>query len=380
MERRSRVGRPPQDQNDKPRRRFEVEDLASFLWPTKTWISLRRLPAALGGTWLDDAPNRSRSSLTDPIRVELALLIPTAQIDRLGSGQNYNRGVTDDLNESKVLPHLGMSVPTARMNDSAENDSAKRALRDEIKRRVQWLSNDCSTYWRVRLEQSEWYAQNVSSGGRPEGLGGGNFVMAVALFSGMNFLAKAHRHLTKPGVFVSEKDREAVEDARSVVETRIPELKPVLKGERTRWALPQINACNEEAAFSALVKATLCDGVDIGIPLSEAGTIWKHYRNKLAHMGQPEQRVRVEVWAAEKPVANPREVIQGNPSFREEGGRWTCNVDRLSLDVVRIAEWLCTKVDLSDDAGRVRAALHWVFEDSDVLSPGLDIETERLRD
>jgi hypothetical protein len=182
--------------------------------------------------------------------------------------------------------------------------------------------------------------------------------MALALFSALNFLSKLHRHLTKPEAFVTDRDRNEVSKALSIILEALPQLKEVLKNDKTRWSPQPNGSCNEEAAFSALIKALLHDGIDIGLQVNEAGTVWKQFRNKLAHMAQPEGWV--EVYGSDRALTNPRATIENMPSFRKADGHWVCNADRLSVDVQRVADWLCERVDACCEHARVTTALTWL--------------------
>lgn len=207
----------------------------------------------------------------------------------------------------------------------------RNLVKAEIKRRVQLLTNDCSTFWRVRLEMTDWYNQNASD----HGLGGGNFMMALAMLSACNFLAKAHSLLLKPDAFVRDADRAAVKSAREIVKARIPELKPLLKSSKTDWRSQPKGSCNETEAFGRLIQALHGGGIDLGLPSEHAKSVWDHFRNKLAHMGHPKGIVEVAVADQGKPLQNAKMAIgSGPPAFGIKDGHWVCNADRFSIGVV----------------------------------------------
>ena len=261
---------------------------------------------------------------------------------------------------------LRRSVPSASPSQSEILAHESKSVRTEIMRRVQWLSHDCSTVWRIRLEQTEWYEQNKSTEIHPSGLGGGNFMMAHTMLSALNFLSKAHRHLTKPEAFVTDANRTAVEDAKKKIKAQVPELKALFKDDATNWIASPKGSCNETSAFRGLVRSLAESGIEIGIPVSEAETVWKQFRNNLAHMAQPEGWV--EVCGAPHALTDARKAIEKFPSFSKRHGHWVCNADRLSLDVITVAEWLCKKVEICDEPARIKALLTWMFDGTDIFS------------
>ena len=88
-----------------------------------------------------------------------------------------------------------------------EIEKTKARLTSELQIRVHMIVKDCETFGRVRLDQHEWYDGSISSG---HSLGGGNFVMAHALFALLNLLAKTYRFLVAPEEFATEESRELV--------------------------------------------------------------------------------------------------------------------------------------------------------------------------
>jgi hypothetical protein len=190
--------------------------------------------------------------------------------------------------------------------------------------------------------------------------------MALAMLSACNFLAKAHSFLAKPDAFVTAGDRARVKGAKATVKQHCPELKSLFKSGSTDWKLPKVWSCNETEAFGRLIEALHRDGIDLGLPPSEAEAVWDRFRNKLAHMAHPQGVVEVSAANEGKPLKDPRGVIQrGVPAFRLRDGRWVCNADRLSLDVLEIADWLCKELDRCDEQ-RIRGLAEWMREDTDL--------------
>lgn len=263
--------------------------------------------------------------------------------------------------------HGTASVPPGK-DDASSTPNSHGDLEAEIRRRVQWLSNDCSTFWRVRLEQTEWYNKNTSTDSQPSGLGGGNFVMALAMLSACNFLAKAHSFLVKPEAFVTEDDREKVKSAKATIKNEIPEMKPLFKSSKTNWIPPKSGSCNETEAFERLIEALHGDGIDLGLATEQARDVWERFRNKLAHMAHPEGIVEVSTANESKPLEDAKGAIERSVlPFRMKDGRWVCNADRLSLDLVAVAEWLCKKIDECAEEDRITRLADWMFEDTDFV-------------
>ena len=161
------------------------------------------------------------------------------------------------------------SVPQAKDGDSS---NIRNQIKTEIRRRVQWLSNDCSTFWRVRLEKTEWYDDNKTDDNKTSdnGLGAGNLVMALAMLSACNFLAKAYSLLVKPDAFVTEEDTAKVKGAVSKVIEAFPDFKHLLTNSKTGWRPQPKGSCNETDAFVRLIQALHNDDINLGLPSDQA--------------------------------------------------------------------------------------------------------------
>lgn len=242
----------------------------------------------------------------------------------------------------------------------AMDDQAKLKLQAEVRQRVRFLANDCRTLFCVRQEQTEWYRLNQPTSPDQLALGGGNFLMVLGLFSALNFLAKVHRLLTKPDVFVTPDDRKKVKEAVRQVKDKIPELRAVVVGITTRWAAQPVRSCNEKDAFEELVRAAKEASINIGLPPTEADLAWDYFRNQLSHMAAP--KGWVEVCETGKKCVEAEALVKKQiPSFRKKNGAWICNVDRLSLDVIDLAEWLCKEIDNCGGPERIKNALQWAL-------------------
>ncbi len=248
-------------------------------------------------------------------------------------------------------------------------DPAKERIKTELRLRIRFLSNDCRTLWRVRLERSIWYENNHADQSRPIGLGGGNFVMALAMLSACNLLAKGHVWLKKSEMFVTRADVDAVIAAVAEAKQN-PNLAAVLGNNKTRWGEPFLGSCNESSAFAMLVKALRKDGIDLGVPNGDASKVWKDFRNRLAHMAHVSGTATVYTTGRPqfKPKAAEAWIKNGPKAFVKENGRWICMVDRLSLDILDICEWLCRKLDACTELKHVRSFERWLFDEKQAIS------------
>lgn len=240
------------------------------------------------------------------------------------------------------------------MNAVEQSVQLRRDLKAEVRRRAEWIANDCSTYWRLRLEQPE----NLKSLAA-KGIGGGNFVMALALFSVFNVLSKCYAFLVSPDVFVTEEDGKQVKEAVRELRTD-PKYAALLKNPKTNWRPQPNGSCNETDAFRVLVKDLLADQVDLGLPVESSGRIWKGFRNQLAHMAHPDGIVQVCRTEHPSPDAK-RTILSSIPkAFLQVGDRWLCNADRLSIDILDVADWLGNRIDQCVYEERLVAMKVWL--------------------
>jgi hypothetical protein len=194
--------------------------------------------------------------------------------------------------------------------------------------------------------------------------------MALAMLSACNFLAKAHLFLVKPEAFVTADDHAKVKAARTTVKQQCPALKSLFESSKTDWVPPKSGSCNETEAFGRLIDALNRDGIDLGLPTAEAENVWGRFRNKLAHMAHPQGVVEVIAANEGKPPNDLVNAIRKTaPAFRMKDERWVCNADRLSLDVLVIADWLCKQVDGCTEQDRIARLAEWMFEGTDLTQP-----------
>jgi hypothetical protein len=244
-----------------------------------------------------------------------------------------------------------------RFNLDGRLRAMKEKLKFELEWRVRYVVIDCLTFIRVRRDLADWY--------RVAGVGGGNFMMAQSLFSALNFLAKVYvrlRHRDK--YFSTEEKTNAVKSAvRSLKslekQSALKELFPDLdfrvlldKAALTQWKRPRPGDCADETKVFEMFVEAMDGSVDLGFLASDAGEVWRQFRNALAHMAAP------------KSMVESGGLTDEIRSFRRSslGGEWICNVDRLTVDVQSVASWLCEKIDQETDEARITDTLDWLLD------------------
>jgi hypothetical protein len=225
---------------------------------------------------------------------------------------------------------------------------AKGRLQEETKMRVEYLVDDCRTFFKVRHDHGDWL-----HGEHDKALGAGNFLTALGLFAALNFAAKVHLHLIDPKAFTTEADNLMVKEA--IVKARkLEELKPAAQ----KLIAPFVGGCNEEQAFQDMVRAMKSE-IDLGLTGEEPKDIWKRYRNALTHMSWPTGMVLVQ--KSEKSSAEAERISKSGPTaFWKQAGQWALSVDRLLLDMDAILEWLCRQIEQCEHDERIDAALKWI--------------------
>jgi len=202
----------------------------------------------------------------------------------------------------------------------SENPSSinrvKTYLANQLTERVRMIVGDCETFSHVRIEKHEWFDELH--------LGGGNFIMTLALFALMNVLAQMYRF------FKTGKLREI----------------------------------NETVAFGQLVEG-LGNLVNLGCSTKKEGEeIWRDFRNKLAHMASPSPYSMVGVWGHIQELQTYeswKEKILERPVFiRYPTGIWQCDADRLTFCVPQIAELIHNEIAKCEDEALLRAMVKWI--------------------
>jgi hypothetical protein len=253
-----------------------------------------------------------------------------------------------------------------------KTENLKSRLVSELAFRVRMIVSDCETFGRVRVDLHEWY-DGAS-------IGGGNFVMVLALFSLLNLLSKTFRFLVAPEEFVSEASRELVAQSIKHIEIAANDetvkatehgknltqvVKIARKDKHASWKKPRIGDCNEKSAFGQLTMSVKAH-VDLGCSThQEAEENWQQFRNELAHMALPDGVTAAWVYVPEFPTYEScKEVTKAKrPFYRNRNKKWQCDVDRLTQCVPEIAEWVYSEIVKCEDEIRLRDILTWMTGD-----------------
>jgi len=237
--------------------------------------------------------------------------------------------------------------------------TAKEVLAREVWQRAEWIRNDCHTFFRTRHDKLGTFVEPGKTSTEP--MGGGNFLMLTGQMNLLGFLAKVYLHLADPNSFTTESDiddaRKAKDELLQLIPVAKTELKKALK---ESWKTPRIGECNEEVAFAKLI-AGMTGVVNLGLGKKEAAEVWKLFRNNLTHMACPGGRV--VAYLLPLPSALAEYAVTGvDPPFRFDPQKavWSCYVDRLNLDIVRIADWLGGEIHQCRHDDRILAAIRWM--------------------
>jgi len=166
----------------------------------------------------------------------------------------------------------------------------RERLVGEVRKRAQWMANDCYTLFRVRHDGLGNYGSR--RGASELEMGGGNFLMMTALMNVLGLLAKVHLRLTAPDDFSTDEHRKIVKESRALVADRLQELKTTVTTGWTEWRVPRAGDCNEERAFKKLIGA-ISPTIELGVPEDKAIEVWRKFRNYLTHMAWPDGSVAV---------------------------------------------------------------------------------------
>jgi len=180
--------------------------------------------------------------------------------------------------------------------------------------------------------------------------------MLMGQMNVIGLLAKVYLHLAQPEEFATEVDVRAVKEAKKEIVEKLPQLKTVVKGERTEWKSPRVNECNEAKAFRKLI-AVMANKVDLGITASVAIDVWRQFRNNLTHMAWPEGSVAVYQLACHSGDAETQ-IDQSGPPFQylKDLKIWQCNVDRLNLVIPHVVTWLSEEICACPNGDRIQAS------------------------
>jgi hypothetical protein len=224
-------------------------------------------------------------------------------------------------------------------------------LKQVVRDRVLFITGDCSTFLHVKRCKNDLIGD--------WGSGGGNLLMATGLFALLNLLAKIHEHLVRPDSFVSSEDVTKVETTKSDIKTRLPEYKKAL----AKWRTPKVGEVNELNAFVRFATACQENGFDLGLrSTGDAEEVWRNFRNPLAHLAWVRDgTIASRAWMPDTSWDDAKKDVRSSfpPFFKNIKGQWVCYSDRLNLDAIDIAGWLCNYVDTCPEA-RIQATLDWV--------------------
>lgn len=229
------------------------------------------------------------------------------------------------------------------MNDPKEEIA--RYIGDRTKN----LTNDSNTFLWVRTEHYN-ALENA-----PE-IGGGNLLIAIGLFAALNHLAKIYS-LLKGGKFVTKEEAENAKRSHREMDKQTRNLmRPKREGEM-----------NETEAFKKLVMES--PAANLGIRQGDLEKVYDAFRNKLTHMVAPRAGdiVLTFVPPAEGSGVSYIELkksimLRDELAFRyKEDGLLECNVDLLSRDVEKIANWLVDAIENDRfTETNIRNTLSWI--------------------
>lgn len=202
----------------------------------------------------------------------------------------------------------------------------REELAEIIQNRTHSLIADANAFIWLRAEQG-----TVLQDGR---IGGGNFLMALGLFSIINFLGKVYSLLEDPSIAITQ---EEVEEAKQLVKS-VDGLKA-----NKAFELKRVGQINETT--SSLKLFAECPYLDSGFSEDELRRVWDGVRNNLSHMIVPYNGITIVVRAGGGKFDAARSDLEIQPAFRKMAdGRMHCDVDALSLRIEQVAEWLSKKI------------------------------------
>lgn len=152
----------------------------------------------------------------------------------------------------------------------------KEEFKHILDSRIDFVLQDAKTYIYVRKEGLQ----------ESEGLGGGNFATAYALFALFNLISKVHYYLHKPSKFVSpDKVRQVQQLKQQLLEQSEADNKKLI---RDSFMVPRELQTNELNAFVEFARELEETGLVLRLEHVNAhddfATIWNGFRNMLAHL------------------------------------------------------------------------------------------------
>lgn len=223
-------------------------------------------------------------------------------------------------------------------------NSLKQNIINEFEKRTNYLLNDCNSFLYLKCIPS--VTDNECA---ENNIGGGNFLMAIGLFSLVNLAAKINYAIDGNEHFTKEEIGEIVKVKKMLIDSSESNKKII----SARFIVPKINTLKtpENKCFEKLFLDTK-DIVTWGIELADCQNIWDYYRNKLSHLSIPGGAI----------AANGNNVtginykilhnVYSNPSrkiFISSNGHYVLDVDKLSGQFPVIKEWLKDKINNVDN-------------------------------
>lgn len=212
---------------------------------------------------------------------------------------------------------------------------------------------DLRTFQWLKTSASKLYEKAV----KKYGIGGGNFTTALVCFTSLDLLAQIYSFLRK-GIPDSEQKvrwHSAIQNNKELNSIYI-DLKE--KG----FINEDWDMTNHTNAFKKLINDSKIWTKYGDIELNK---IWDSYRNSLSHMSFPKEPVfGIEF----KKVTNYSTFIkklekteEGNVQpFVISDNNIICYHDILLKDVIRIKEWLITKIQVCDDENKIITINNWI--------------------
>lgn len=204
----------------------------------------------------------------------------------------------------------------------------------EYLNRAKYLVYDSNTFLKVRVERPFYIGDEI---------GGGNLLIALGLFSAINYLAKIYVLLNGQWTPPTPKD---IEEAREQFKRVDRKFREYLIFTKRR------DSVNETLAFTKLLLDQNCPQ-NLGIDQSEYSNVYHDIRNHLTHRIAPNRGHTMMTFQSDEGDRTPYGDIKisiknsNRHVFQKNGNVLICYVDILGRDVEKIADWLIK--DVADD-------------------------------
>lgn len=240
-------------------------------------------------------------------------------------------------------------------------DELQTDIKQVIKERSEYITNDCFVFILLRLTDNKKYHQYYKAGG--------NFLMTVGLFSAINFIAKIYRYLIEDSDFITELDFEEMKKVfnkkwRSDIKSSLNK-KYQNYFEKCLKIPPVGSVKNEQVCFVRLIKDYCKENkVDLGLSDDDSiNSVWKYFRNALSHMSFPGGQIGTydtDLTKIDREKIKKIILQQPRKAFGKEKGMYICNPDRLTIEIESIVTWLNKKIDSITDIKRLEGLKDWI--------------------